>query len=222
MDINRVSDRSRQLGKVLETCRENAEKTLVKTAAFLGISPDDLLRFERGETSPSLPQLELLADLFRIPINELIDPAAKVSPVRKIDAEKVPALVAIRSRIIAIRLKNARISQNIGLAELAAQIGIISDELEAIEAGEKPAPFTALEKACERLGISVNSLMTTPDVVGKIEPEEEKAPDLPVEWLEFIKDPTNLPYLQLARELKTIDRSALTQLGEHLTKLTNL
>lgn len=220
MDLNNASDRSRQLGKVLETSRENAEKTLIKTAAFLGVSPDDLLRFERGETTPSLPQLEVLAEVFRVSVHDFIDPATRMQSVRKLEAEKVPSLVDVRSRIIAIQLKRARISQNIQLADLASSIGVTSDELEVMEAGDIPVPFSVLEKACERLSISITSLLSSSDIE-KAELVEDKSDELPGEWVEFLKDPANVPYLKLACGLKTIDPAVISQLGAQLSGLAS-
>jgi len=221
MDLNNASDRSRQLGKVLETSRENAEKTLVKTAAFLGVSPDDLLRFERGETTPSLPQLEVLAEFFRVSVHDFIDPATRMQSVRKLEAEKVPSLVDVRSRIIAIQLKSARISQNIPLADLASSIGVTSDELEVMEAGDIPVPFSVLEKACERLSISITSLLSSSDIEEKADLVEDKSDELPGEWVEFLKDPANVPYLKLACGLKTIDPAVISQLGAQLSGLAS-
>ena len=63
--------------------------------------------------------------------------------------------------------------------------------------------------------------MSSSDIEEKAELVEDKSDELPGELVEFLKDPANLPYLNLARGLKTIDPAVISQLGEQLSGLAS-
>ena len=68
-DLQEASQiRSKILGALLVDARNSSGRSVQECADFLGISEADYAGFESGATTPTLPQLEVLAYFFNVPI----------------------------------------------------------------------------------------------------------------------------------------------------------
>lgn len=224
MDSQFSETRAQKLGKVLASYRDANEKSIVKTASFLGITPDELMKFESGETSPSLPQLESLAHFFKVPLDALVD-QNPIEPVVKFTPEKIPAIISLRNRIIAVLIKRARLDQNRSAEEIETNFGLEAGTLEGYESGKVSIPLPALEGICSILGISLNSLASNPAQPVQHETQPEVTPvaetlQLPEEIYDFVANNSNLPYLQLAKRLSEMDAAKLRNIAESLLEIT--
>ena len=119
MDLHSLTEQSVILGTRLLQERELSEKTIARAAAQLGVSSNTIKSFESGKTAPGLPQLELLALLYRTPLPKLLGSVDDSDPEVKFDQEKVPAFVTLRTRIIAATIKQARLHQKLSLKKAA-------------------------------------------------------------------------------------------------------
>lgn len=221
MNGNDSLNRAQRLGMVLAACRENSEKTIVKTASYLGITPDELLRYEQGETSPGLPQLELLSDFYRVPLKEMLSDTDTPVQNRKLDPAKVPALVGVRNRIIAMLLKSARLDQGVEEIALAGKLGLNLEQLQQYESGLTQVPLPALELISKELNIPMESFFSETEQIPENPPTPEPEPEiiepaLPDELHLFVNEPANIPFLKMAQSISKIDPSALKALAESL------
>lgn len=210
-------------GKILAIQREVSGRSIEETAACLGIAPEDLVRIESGEVSPGLPLLESFARLFSIPVELLL--SNKSGQSECLDAEKIPALIALRNRIIAVMVKRARMKQDRTVEELAVGIGIEPATMKEYESGKISIPLTHLEGICSALGISLHSLTSTSSqpVSSTIETEDKNIGEfaaLPGDLQEFVTNNSNLPYLQLAKRLSEMDAAKLRKIAEGLLEIT--
>lgn len=213
------------LGKALAIQRELNERSTEETAAYLGIPSKDLRKIEKGEVSPSLPQLESLARYFNIPLDVLL--SEKTEPKdASVDQNKVPAVIGLRNRIIALMLKRARVEQNMSLDDVSTTAGIEAGILEEYETGKVSIPLADLEEICSILGIAMRSLTTDAakePVVQKAETTTNTAEvmlQIPQELYEFVANNSNLPYLQLAKRLSEMDAAKLRTIAEGLLEIT--
>lgn len=225
MDNQNEIDRAKKLGEYLASLRESSEKSVFKTASYLGISPEELLSFENGDSSPSLPQLESLALFYRVPVSDLLQAEQlSISPV-KLEADKVAELIGLRTRVIALLLKRARINKNISLETLAADCGLELKDLESFENAKTPVSLPVLERLCARLDLQVAELFSSisikQDETTAPAPETtSKEAPLPSELHEFFVNQANLPYLELAKKLSELDAAKLRNIAESLLEIT--
>jgi transcriptional regulator with XRE-family HTH domain len=224
MDPQSLTEQSVILGTRLLQERELSEKTIARAAAQLGVTSNTIKSFENGKTAPGLPQLELLALLYRTPLPKLLWGVDESAPEVKLDQEKAPAFVALRTRIIAATIKQARLHQKLSLKKAAERVGITVGAIKKYESATLPIPEPILENLCLSLGIKIESL------VSQLTPKTESATGaafnepnpslLPPEIGEFVSNPANLPYLELAKKLSTLDAAKLRTIAEDLLEIT--
>lgn len=224
MDSQSLTEQSVILGTRLLQERELSGKTIARAAAQLGVTSNTIKSFENGKSAPGFPQLELLALLYRTPLPNLLWSVDDSHPEIMLDQEKAPAFIALRTRIIAATIKQARLYQKLSLKKAAEGIGITAGALKKYESGTMPIPEPILENLCLSLGIDIESLVSR--LTPKIEysasvPFNEANPSLlPPEISEFVSNPANLPYLELAKKLSTLDAAKLRTIAENLLEIT--
>ncbi len=73
MENRLILIRRKKLGAILYDCRRASCRSLEDCARILEVSPEQYTRFERGEVSPTLPQVELLSLYLNIPVDVFWD-----------------------------------------------------------------------------------------------------------------------------------------------------
>ncbi len=213
--------RLKLLGAMLRKSRMDAGLSVRETAGLLGIRPARLSAYERGEQAISLPELELLAFHFRIPLRQLWDPEAALQSGRpRLDAA---SLLPRRHREVAERMRAHREQAGMSNAQLAAATDIPPRRLARYQRGERPIPLPDLERIIHALGRRIEEYMDNEGPIATWEKEQqakEVFQHLPEELREFISDPANRPYLNLAMQLSQIPPEKLRALGEGLLDLT--
>lgn len=208
------------LGVRLREERAANEITLDQAAAQIGVSPEMIESIEKGESAPSLPELELLAYLYRVPLNKLLGSAdSEDTPVR-IKEDKKNAFLLLRTRIIASTLKQARIAANIPVEELSTKLAMPVNTLEEYEAGTLPIPQPLLHELCTLVGVEMDSLISPLSPKTKPAEIETASTGLDAQLNEFVTNPANLPYIYLAKKLSTLDAAKLREIAENLLEIT--
>lgn len=216
--------RAQRIGRVLAIQREMNEQPVEEIARYLGISPEDWMKFEVGELSPSLPQLESLANYFHVSLDLLLaDLPAGLTGYG--DPSKVAAVLSLRDRVIAVMIKRARLEQNRSQNDLAANLGTDEATIAELESGKISIPLPDLEVICSELGIPVKSLVTGQDLQKSQDDKDnpantEKSLSLPQDLFDFVSNAANLPYLQLAKKLSEMDANKLRGIAEGLLEIT--
>ncbi|HOW91173.1 MAG TPA: helix-turn-helix transcriptional regulator [Anaerolineaceae bacterium] len=220
MDINEFSTKAAELGAKLRVERELSEISDARAAAQLGVSPEMIESMENGENAPSLPELELLANLYRVRLHKLLGLMEDEEPVFRLPQEKRPAFIVIRTRIIAATLKQARLDSAIPLDDMALKLDVPVSTLEEYESGTLPIPQPMLEKICESLEINPDSLLSPLTPKQRNVAIETETSILPSELNEFVSNPANLPYIHLAKKLSGMEADRLREIAESLLEIT--
>jgi len=216
--------RAQRIGRILAILREMNQQPVDEIAGYLGVSSVDWMKYETGEMSPSLPQLETLANYFHVPLDLLLlDSPAGLTGEN--DPSKIAALLSLRDRIIAVMIKRARMEQNRSQSDMAASLETDEATITALESGKISIPLPDLEVICSELGISMKSLLPgkdfhTPHEVNAAPAKPERSLSLPQDVLDFISNSSNLPYLQLAKKLSEMDANKLRGIAEGLLEIT--
>lgn len=224
MDANPLNEKNRLIGSRLLAERESSEKTLTRSAEQLGVTSKAIKSFESGRAAPSLPQLELLAGLYRIPIERIMSAEIPLSAEPELAAEKVAAFIEIRNRIIAATIKQSRLAKKLSMKKLAAAAGISAGSLGKYESGVTPIPEPILQLLCSKLDMSIDSLLSPLSVkttgLTTLPVEDPGLSELPEEVKKFVSNPANLPYLELAKRLSQLDATTLRGIAEDLLEIT--
>lgn len=212
------------LGSKLGKARVSNEITLARSARQLGVTAKAISNFESGRAAPSLPQLELLAALYKTPIESLLTDEDSLEPQPGIESEKIASFIDLRNQIIAATLKQSRSQQELTLKHLAEVSGISTNRLRKFESGSLPIPSPVLQTLCNNLGMKMETLLSPLTPITQTEMNEavndSALTSLPDELVEFAADLKNLPYLALAQRLSQIDSEKLRSIAVNLLEIT--
>jgi len=216
--------RSKRLGVLLRDARISAGKALRACAQAVGLRPGRLRAYEEGRQAPSLPELAVLAYVLRVPIEHFWEEEVYVE--RENPANEVPLEELFRAynQRIAERLREAREKQGLSLREVAHRTGIPVSRLRSYERGEKSIPVPELEQLLEVLGVRMSELwQDAPGVLGEWLAQQRRIRgflELPEELQEFVSQPRNRPYLEVAQRLSHLSVDQLRAVAEGLLEIT--
>ena len=224
MDITtRITIRTKILGALIRDARESARLSVQECSEVLGLSLGAYRSLESGRKAPSLPELEILAFFMDLPIahfwgKESLSDAA--SPIESLD---LPRLIAVRQRMVGALLRQKRIDYSISMKSLAEEVDIPASRLKAYELGERPIPLPELEILLTVLEGRVENFFDTSGPVGQWMDRQQSIQaflDLPEELKEFVRQPVNRPYLELAHTLSELSAEKLRSVAEGLLDIT--
>ena len=218
-----IAIRSKKLGVLMQSARLSTDKSIGDCAEALGITSQDLESYERGEASPSLPELEALAFHLKIPLDyfwgrEIIDLTQNEPKVYERDR-----LVRLRSRVIGASLRQARLEAGLTTLELAFSVGFSEEQMNSYELGEQSIPLPELEVLANNLNRTIRDFQDSRGPIGKWIKQQrvmQHFDDLPPDLQDFLSKPINRPYLEIAQRLSGMSVEKLRAVAEGLLEIT--
>jgi transcriptional regulator with XRE-family HTH domain len=179
---------------------------------------------EHGRYDVSLPQLEVMALIYNVPVtyfwsDEAIEESSVDFPTKE--------AITIRQRIIGVLLRQARTEAKRTQKDLATLLNVSASTISNYEYGKTGIPLQSLEILTEYLNVSLSYFMEN-GLARKNEPVEQ-APtldeiteysQLPPEVREFLSNPANLLYVNIAMKLSELSAETLRALAEGLLEVT--
>jgi transcriptional regulator with XRE-family HTH domain len=220
-----LSIRNKIVGALVRRARLRSGLTQTQAAAVLGCSAAEFDRHERGEVGLSLPQLEVLAYLFNVPLRALFDEDS-VLPGGPSDPDELPLhqILQLRRRIIGVQLRKARESVGLTVAEVAQILDCSPETVVDYELGQKEISLAELELVAAECGLSLSAFSeddTRPISATELDSRVlARAAELPPEMREFALNPTNDLYLRIGMKLHSLDADTLRQIAEALLDIT--
>ncbi len=212
--------RAKYLGTLIAEARENAGVPAAECAAALGIPVEAFEQAEQGEYSLSLPQLEVLAMVLKVPMAYFWR-GEELPEAQEID---YAAYITLRQRIVGVSLRQARVEAGWSVARLADEASLAPEELEAYERGDEPIPYLVLASLADLLATPLNEFTLEQDgPLGRHEralARRQNFEDLPEDVRAFVAEPSNLIYLQTAMRLSAMDVDRLRAIAEGLLDIT--
>jgi transcriptional regulator with XRE-family HTH domain len=210
--------RARMLGVLLQDARLNAERNLRECADLLRVAPEVIEAWEYGDDVPSLPQLELLAYYFGVPLshfwgNDTLE--ARYGRHSNIQ----DAYLSLRDRMIGALLSQARQEVGLSIEEVASAAHLPVEHLTACEMGEKSLPMHELNVLAGVLRKNITWFLETGGHVGAVlarQEEWQRFSSLPEEMRTFVANPRNLGYLEIALMFSQMPADKLRQIGESM------
>jgi len=216
-----IALRQKIIGVMIRKARLEAGRSLKETAKVLGCSPDRLSQYESGEKGISLPEAEMLARFFSVMLDDLLDETRQQeSP----SPPPPPEVVDIRHKIIGIQLRKARQDMGLNQKELAKKINISPGRLSQYERGQRSIPLPELEALTETLNLRFSELIDAdlgPDSLqARQQKKIERLTMMPEHIQDFVLNPVNTLYIEMAIKVSTLPVDALRQIAEGLLDIT--
>jgi transcriptional regulator with XRE-family HTH domain len=218
-----VAVRSRKLGVLIRDARLAARKSITECAGSIGLKAGIFRAYEEGRRAPSLPELEVLAYALNVPIRSFWSKDVRSDDAPPTEALNLPALVAVRQRLIGAMLRQERERASISIGEFAEMSGFTTARLRAYELGERPIPLPELEALLVLLGGRIESMFDQTGPIGQWMTRQKAIQEflqLPPDLQEFVCKPINRPYLDLAIKLSGMSTDKLRGVAEDLLDIT--
>lgn len=215
--------RAKKLGALIRDARLASGLSLEECAQAIGVSSASFEAYEMGNNSPSLPELEVLAYTLDIPMEHFWEEqaiSARNGAKKKLQLDQ---LVKLRQRMIGALIRQARMSADLSLDELATDTQIPVSALESYELGNSPVPLPHLEILSSLLNRSIRDFQDRSGPVGRWAAQQRAISDfltLPDDLQDFVSKPINRPYLELAQRLSEMSVDKLRAVAEGLLEIT--
>ena len=218
-----VALRTKKLGVLIRDARLAARKTLSECAKLVGVTSGVLRAWEEGRKAPSLPELEVLAYSLHLPLHHFWSKDAMSDDESVTDSFNLPALIAIRQRLVGALLRQQRENASLSLQTLSEQSGLSTARLKSYELGERPIPLPELEGLVALLGGQIETIVDQTGRIGQWMIQQKAIQDfllLTPELQNFVCKPVNRPYLELAMKLSGMSTQKLRSVAEDLLDIT--
>lgn len=222
MNNAQIIIREKKLGLLIRDARMAERRSIKECADAIGVKPGLFRAYEEGRRAPSLPELETLVYYLKLPISQFWgrEIRSDSSSAELLDTAR---LIALRQRMIGALLRQERNNVNMSIRHLAAETGISVARLNSYELGERAIPVPELEIILSVLGSRIETFFDQNGPVGQWMTSQraiQKFLDLSEEMQNFVCQPVNRPYLELAMKLSDMSREKLRSVAEGLLDIT--
>lgn len=214
--------RQKIVGLKIRHARTEAGLTLKDLGQALGLSASVVSEIEFGQRDVTLPQLEVMALLFNVPVSYFW----AEDPIEAVE-RSLPTVeaIALRQRIIGVLLRQARTEAGHSQEDLANFLSVPESQIAAYELGETEIPLSALESLAGYLEVSIDYFidqgLSFDQANGHLTLNElARLSELPKEVREFLANPANLLYINIAMRLSDLSAETLRNLAEGLLEVT--
>jgi transcriptional regulator with XRE-family HTH domain len=218
-----VKLRAKKLGILLRDARLSAGKSLRDCGEAIGVSGSTMGAYEKGERSPSLPELEMLAFYLKVPIGHFWRDQILETEESILDELQVEHALILRNRSIGSELETTRRAANITYKEIEEKTGISARRMKKFESGDNAMSVPELELLSNALELPMNTFREHDSVVGQWISSQSGIDEflsLPINLQIFVTTPGNRPYLELAEKLSKLSAEDLRAVAEGLLEIT--
>ena len=221
-ELEAATIRKKILGVLLRNARVRAGMTIKDTAEVTGFPSSAMSDYEYGRRDISLPQLEVLAYTYRVPITYFwSDDPIPDDEDRDLPAEKA---VELRRRIIGVLLRQARMEAGYSQKDLAKILECPSSRISSYEFGRTDIPLPELEKLADYLDVPLayfldEGIRPSGDQIAGMD-ELERLSQLPEDVRTFMLEPGNLLYVRVAMQLSKLSADEIRNVAEGLLEIT--
>jgi transcriptional regulator with XRE-family HTH domain len=215
--------RARKLGFLIYDARTSERRSISECASAIGVSEEIYQSYENGSHAPTLPEIEVLAYYFNIPLDHFWGRSSITENKKEDQLTHIPRLIQLRQRMIGALIRQVRTTANLSPKEITERTGISEAALWAYELGERGIPLPELEVLASTTGSHIEFFMDERGPVGSWRNQQQavqKFLELPKDLQDFICRPVNRPYVELALQLSELSVEKLRAVAEGLLEIT--
>jgi transcriptional regulator with XRE-family HTH domain len=219
-----ISIRNKILGILIKRARLEAGRSQRECADMLGCSPSKYRQYERGRDGLSLPQLEVLAYLFDVPLDSLLNESQDAQDAEPDEPPPIEQMMMLRRKMLAVQFKQCRHNCAMSQREMAGLLGRSASMVSQYERGLRDIPLAELELVAEECGKEMADFLDE-EMIPLSQSEQERQllarlNELPPDVREFVLKPTNALYFRVAMLLSGMKADSLRQIAETLLDIT--
>lgn len=214
--------RARMVGVLIRDARHSAHRTVEECAGLLRVSPQQIEAWEFGDSVPSLPQLELLANYLGVPVSHFWG-METISDSHTHRADAQTEYLALRDRMIGALLRQAREDSHLSLEQVSEASSIPAAQIERYELGETAPPIHELTVLANAVNRNVSYFLESSSYIGQLLATREMwkhFADLPDEVRQFAANPINIGFIEIAIMLSKMPTDQLRRVGESMLEIT--
>ena len=218
-----ISILSKKMGVLLKVARTRRGESKKSCGDILGVSSRTISKFESGEKSPSLPELEVLAYYLDIPLEKFWEDTAPDHLDRMKVLTNLEKRLELRNLKIGTTLRKFRQEAKLSMKEVADKLGITTYRLKSYEKGIFPVPVAELNALAHLYDHQLSDLVVDSGPIAdwtRSKQVENALGDLPVDLQDFILKPVNRPYLEIAIKLSKMSVDQMRDVAERLLDIT--
>lgn len=214
---------SKKMGVLLKTARTQKGESKKTCGEIIGATSRTISKYEAGEKSPSLPELEVLAYYLDVPIDCFWEDIVSA------DQDKMEALKNLEQRMelrhlrIGASLRKFRQDSKLSMKQVSEKIGLTSYRLKSYEKGKFAVPVAELKALLSLYDQELGELVIgTGPIADWAHAKKAGAAfvELPQDLQDFILKPINRPYLEIARKLSQMSVDRMRDVAEGLLDIT--
>ena len=214
---------SKKMGVLLKTARTQKGESKKTCGEVIGATPRTISKYEAGEKSPSLPELEVLAFYLDVPLDRFWE------DITPIDHDKMEALKNLEQRMelrnlkIGASLRKFRQDSKLSMKQVSEKIGLTSYRLKSYEKGKFAVPVAELKALLRLYDRELGELVVDTGPIADWAHEKKAGAafvELPQDLQDFILKPINQPYLEIARKLSQMSVDRMRDVAEGLLDIT--
>ncbi len=218
-----ITIREKKLGLLIRDARMAERRSIKECADAIGVKAGVFRAYEEGRRAPSLPELEALVFFLKIPISQFWGNETVSDAPAPLTYEDITRLIALRQRMIGALIRQERTNANMSIRNLSSETGISQPRLKAYELGERTVSVPELESILAAMGSRIEVFFDQNGPVGEWMTGQlamQKFMNLPKDLQDFVCQPVNRPYLELAMKLSSMPRDKLRSVAEGLLDIT--
>ncbi len=218
-----ITIRAKKLGTLIRDARLASRRSAKECAAAINVTNGVFKAYEEGRKAPSLPELETLVYYLELPIGHFWSNESLSDAPARIDDLDLPRLTELRHRMIGALLRQERMNASLSMKSVSEQSGIHTRRLKNYEMGERPIPLPELEILLKILDGRIETFFDQGGPIGLWMTQQralQQFLDMPPELQNFVSQPINKPYLELARKLSDMSTDKLRSVAEDLLDIT--
>lgn len=218
-----ISILSKKMGVLLKVARTQRGESKKSCGEIIGVSSRTITKFESGEKSPSLPELEVLAYYLDLPLENFWEDTAPDHQDRMKVLTNLANRLELRNLKIGASLRKYRQEAKLSMKEVAEKVGITTYRLKSYEKGTFPVPVAELNALVRLYDHQLSDLVVSSGPIAEWVHSKKVGNafvGLPEDLQDFVLKPVNRPYLEIAVKLSQMDVDQMRDVAERLLDIT--
>lgn len=213
---------AKMLGVLIRDARLSAARTIEDCARIVGVTPQEFQAWEFGESTPALPQLEILAFYLGVPVSHFWGSSTLREEYSE-DRRSEEEYMHLRTRMLGVMLRQAREEAGLSVEQLAEEARLDADLIKQYEMGEKVIPMHELTVMARGVNKTMNYFLDSSGMIGELLATREEwkhFAELPDDIRAFAANPVNIGFIEIAIMLSRMPTDKLRSVGRSIVDIT--